>query len=147
MANYFSLNREEIAKFDFTTKITEDITLEARWTKNDVKKWVVTFDTDGANSIDALNVEDGKTIIDVPTPTKEGYKFEGWYLNNKKYDFNKVITSDITLTAKWKKLEKYTVTFNTDGGSSVTSQKIIEGKKARLKETIYLYKHLKRSQR
>lgn len=34
---------------------------------------------------------------------KDGYTFEGWYLNDKKYDFNKNITKDITLTAKYTK--------------------------------------------
>lgn len=32
---------------------------------------------------------------------RRGYDFKGWYLNNKLFDFDTIITSDITLTAKW----------------------------------------------
>lgn len=132
----------EDTRFDFTTKITKDIVLEARWTSASAKKWVVTFDSNGGNSIDSLNVEDGKTIIDIPTPKKEGYTFVAWYYNNKKFDFSTAITKDITLKAEWKKVEKpvsgnnetvttkYTVTFETDGGSAVKSQSVEKNKTA-----------------
>jgi len=127
-------------KFDFTTKITSNITLETRWTKDSVKKWVVTFDTNGGIKIASLNVEDGKVIIDIPNPTREGYEFEGWYYNNERFNFNTVITKDITLVAKWKETEKpvyennviiktrYTVTFDSQGGTKVNSQKVEKNK-------------------
>ena len=44
---------------------------------------------------------DGKVTL--PTPTKEGYEFLGWYLNDELFD-NEVynVASDVTLVAKWK---------------------------------------------
>ena len=37
-------------------------------------------------------------------PTRDGYTFDGWYLDGAEapFDFNTTITSDITLKAKWK---------------------------------------------
>jgi len=60
-----------------------------------------------------------------PAPTKEGYTFTGWYLDEactQKYN-GTTITSDMKLYAGWK-INTYTVTFNSDGGSSVASQKV-----------------------
>ena len=39
-------------------------------------------------------------------PTKEDYRFEGWYLGDDKYDFNSVITGDLELVAKWKQTKQ-----------------------------------------
>ena len=114
-------------KFDFTTGITQNMTLEARWIAANTKTWKVTFDVAGGESIESLNVEDGKKIDKIPTPTKEGYTFDGWYYNGTKYDLEQTVTKDITLVAHWNKnqnITKYTVTFNTDGGSKVKSQSI-----------------------
>ena len=122
-------------KFDFTTKVTEDMVLEARWTSDSAKKWVVTFDSNGGNNIANLNVEGGKKIVDIPSPTREGYTFEGWYYNDVKFDFSTVITSDITLVAKWVQLDTlvsggstavklYTVSFDSKGGTPVSSQRV-----------------------
>ncbi len=50
-------------------------------------------------------------------PTREGYKFLGWYEGDKEFDLKKSnIYEDTTLTAKWEKvnLEKYNVSFVLD---------------------------------
>jgi hypothetical protein len=49
-------------------------------------------------------VEEGKTIVKPNNPIKEDYNFAYWYLEeDKEFDFNTIITSDITLKAKWYK--------------------------------------------
>lgn len=53
-------------------------------------------------------------------PTKEGYTFIGWYSGESKWDFETPVTADLTLTAKWQ-LNRYTITFDTAGGSEVPS--------------------------
>ena len=87
--------------FDFTTGITQDITLTARWLEDSAKKWVVKFDAAGGKYIENLNVIDGEKIEEIPTPVKEGYKFLGWYYNNEKFDFETKVTKNITLVAIW----------------------------------------------
>lgn len=74
-----------------------------------------------------IKIIKGDTINEIKVPDKKGYEFNGWYLENKKYNFNKKVTSDITLVGKW--LKVYNVEFDSDGGSSVDTQKITKGKK------------------
>ena len=62
--------------------------------------FTVTFDTDGGTEIPAQTVENGKTAKPQKT-TKEYFTFQGWYLNDKVYDFSSAVTSDITLKAYW----------------------------------------------
>ena len=104
-------------KFSFNTKITKDITLKANWKK--IIFYTVTFDTDGGNNISSLKIEENNTISKPGNPTKEGYRFIGWQLDEKLFDFNTKIIKDITLKAIWEKIVTYTVTFDADGGSNV----------------------------
>lgn len=67
------------------------------------KSYIVTFETNGADEIKEVEIKKGEKLT-LPTVYKEGYSFDGWYLDtqfNKKYD-NKEIDEDITLYAKWK---------------------------------------------
>ena len=57
------------------------------------------------NKKDTIRVESGTTINKKVIPEKEGYEILGWYLNNELYDFNKTITSDLVLEAKYSKIE------------------------------------------
>lgn len=47
-------------------------------------------------------VKKGDILYEPEIPEKTGYQFEGWYVNNKPFDFKKNITDDIVLTAKWR---------------------------------------------
>ena len=53
-------------------------------------------------------------------PTKEGYTFIGWYKGEEKWNFADAVTEAMTLTAKWQ-INRYTITFDTAGGSEVPS--------------------------
>ena len=63
-------------------------------------------------------VQAGEKAIEPDVPSRQGYQFTDWYLDNTKYDFNTAVTKDMTLTAKWT-VNSYTITFDTDGGSAV----------------------------
>lgn len=60
----------------------------------------VTFEVD--DSADTVVVERGTKVEEPEAPTKSGYTFKGWYSGDDLFDFDTVITEDITLTAKWK---------------------------------------------
>lgn len=64
----------------------------------------VKFNTNGGNNINSIEIEKGAKVNQPTTPTKNGYKFVEWQLNNKKFDFNSTIEENITLTAKWEKI-------------------------------------------
>lgn len=65
----------------------------------------VLFDTDGGSEINPQTIEKGNKVSQPSDPVKKGYKFIEWQLEDKKFDFNEEINSDIKLIAKWEKLE------------------------------------------
>ena len=46
-------------------------------------------------------VQAGETAIGPDVPSRQGYQFTDWYLDDTKYGFNAAVTGDMTLTAKW----------------------------------------------
>lgn len=117
------------SKYNFSSKITSNITLVAKW--RELQKFTVSFDTDGGSSVASQTITEGSKASKPSNPTKSGYTFKEWQLNNSSYNFNNAVNSNITLKAIWTKDPvKYTVSFNSDGGSSVASQSVVEGGKA-----------------
>ena len=83
-------------------------------------KFIVTFDNEGTRT--TAIIDNGAKLTAPAAPTKEGYRFGGWYYDNNggkaKWDFDKdTVTRAMTLTANW--VQTYTVTFETSGGSAV----------------------------
>lgn len=81
---------------------------EATYAVNNYEfKYKITLNPDGGSlSNNFLNVVFGQPFT-LPTPTKDGYTFEGWYDGTTKFEdgvWN--IPNGITLTAKW---ESYTI--------------------------------------
>ena len=63
-------------------------------------------------------VQAGEKAIEPDVPSRQGYQFTDWYLDDTKYDFNAAVTGNMTLTAKWT-ANSYTITFDTGGGSAI----------------------------
>ena len=79
----------------------------------------VTYDYGERGGIYAKQiVQKGEKAIEPDVPSRQGYQFTDWYLDDTKYDFAAPVTGDMTLTAKWT-ANSYTITFDTDGGSEV----------------------------
>ena len=117
-------------EYDFNKEVTSDITLKATWKKQDGNSFVVTFNSDGGSKINSQTVEKDGTVNKPVNPTKQGYTFVSWQLDGKDYDFSTKVTQNITLKAVWKKVDTFTVTFNSDGGSTVKSQSVEKNKTA-----------------
>ena len=78
-------------------------------------KKTVKFDSNGGTHIEDQVVEYGKPASKPDDPTKQGFRFEKWTLNNEEYNFNNPVIEDITLVANYI-MEEYSVVFkNTDG--------------------------------
>lgn len=95
--------------WDFEKEIvTHNITLYAKW---EVAEFIVTFDTKGGNSISPQPTARGaKTQRPLP-PTRNGFVFDDWYTDEALthvYDFNTLVTQNITLYAKWIEAENIT---------------------------------------
>ena len=86
----------------------ENIVLYAQWTVN---TYLVSFNSNGGENIgDTLYINYGSEITDLPTPTKEGYVFLGWYLNGEKIEEGTsfTLTDNVQLTAEWRQETQFT---------------------------------------
>lgn len=113
------------AEFDFNTPITADTTLYAKW--NEI--YTVTFNVGRHGTAPtAQTVENGGKATKPENPTAKGWRFDGWYTDEKctaRYDFDKAVTANTTLYAKWTQL--FTLTFETNGGTKIDSVEAPDG--------------------
>lgn len=115
--------------YDFTTPVTGDVTLVAGWKETPDPTPVthtVTLDAGNGSQPVRVMVVDGEPVGRPADPTRDGYAFKGWTLDGQPYDFAQPVTGDITLTAQWQKPAEYTVTFDTQDGTSVPAQTVTE---------------------
>ena len=102
--------------FDFDSVVNTDMTLKAIWVKNGESIiYTATFDTDGGTKINSQIIKSGEKVVKPANPTKSGYTFKEWQLNGKKYNFDTIMNSNITLKAVWEKVASntsYTITFS-----------------------------------
>ena len=95
------------------------------------EEYTVTFNAYGGFPMpDEQHVKSGEKAVLPAEPTLKGHTFAFWYLgddeeNATAYDFDTPVTGDITLTAKWN-INKYTVTFNSYGGTPVPPAQEVE---------------------
>lgn len=109
-------------------RVSEDITLVAKW--EPCPTFTVTFDTAGGSQVSQKHIVLGGLVPSPDAPTRDGYVFIDWKYNGEPWNFgSNTVSSDITLVAEWKKIEIYTVTFDTDGGSAVAQVMVTEGHK------------------
>ena len=113
-------------KYDFNSPVKGNITIKAVWLRDGI--FNVVFDSAGGSKVNTQEVEKGKMATRPSNPTREGYTFIGWFLNDKEYNFQTPVNEDIKLVAKWE-IIKYTVTFDTKGGTRIPNQTVEYGKK------------------
>lgn len=119
--------------YDFTSSVTADIKLAAKW--NILKMKVDFYQNDGTNTIYTQSeVDYGQKISAPSNPVRTGWNFEGWYKESTSqnvYDFNQTVIADTNIYAKWTKAPEYVaVTFDSDGGTAVPGQSVLKGQKA-----------------
>lgn len=107
------LNADEVCK------LLSDTTVIARYTPN---IYEVFLDVNGGSPLEV-----GKILAtydaaygELPTPTKVGYDFVGWYLGDKEIHSESIvgITAAATLTAHWQ-AKTFNATFDVNGGSDL----------------------------
>jgi len=104
----------------FPYTVTKPVTLYAKW----LRTYQVSFETNGGSEISGFRTA---VIESVQDPVKDDNVFIGWYKDSafkNPVEFPYTLTADTTLYAKWK--QKYTVSFETNGGTNVSSYKAIE---------------------
>lgn len=67
--------------------------------------YTITFDSDGGTYVEPMTVNMNTWLTEPTEPTKEGFVFDGWNYNGKKFLFNRYVndyvTEDVTLKAIW----------------------------------------------
>ena len=90
--------------YNFEEKVKGNITLEARWEKKEKiekENYKVEIEYEEGKKTE-VELTEGK-VVKPSDPEKEGYKFVGWYVNGKLYDFKEKVGSNITIKARWEK--------------------------------------------
>ena len=90
-------------EFNFSTPITGDTKVYAKWTANDYE---VSFVTEHGKAPTSQNVQYNGTASDPGKLKEEGYTFIGWYADaahTTEFNFSTPITGDTKVYAKWEK--------------------------------------------
>ena len=93
-----------------TTMPAESMTVTAQWKIN---QYTITFDTAGGSEIAPVTQDYGTAITAPADPTREGYTFMGWDREIP----TTMPAKNITITAKWKDVEKPTGEIKISGSS------------------------------
>ena len=115
-------NSELTELYSFTTMPKQNITLYAKWVKN---ANVINYELYGGENSEnnVTSFTDGEEIS-LLNPTKKGYIFRGWYLEETYQTRVDRITSDmnedVSLYAKWEAIS-YRITYVSNGGSVINS--------------------------
>ena len=109
--------------FDYDTPISGNITLTASY----MEPYTITFDANGGVvSPDWMYTNPAYKLVNLPTPTRSGYTFDGWFTSGgDKVTLDYVFSGNETITAEWTYIPPppppppatYTVSFNANGGT------------------------------
>ena len=111
------------------TNVSSSVSSSSSSEKSPVIEYTVVFDSQGGTEIPSTKVKRGETVTRPADPARGDDAFTGWYkekaLTNK-FDFDTPIYTDLTLYAGWQEI-KYTVTFDSQGGSGVAPITVKKG--------------------
>ena len=89
---------------EYTTSYTLPYTMPAGnidlyglWTVN---KYTISFNGNGGPTPDSITA-DYNSLITLPSPSRTGYTFGGWYIGETRFESNTMPDENLTLTAKW----------------------------------------------
>ena len=108
-------------------------TYTAQWEEIPVVKYTVTFNANGGSGGTTRQVESGKAVGTLPSTSRSGYTFNGWYTaasGGTKISASTTVTADVTYWAQWTIIPPtvYTVTFSANGGSDTPARQVESGK-------------------
>lgn len=93
-------------RWDFSTPVTHDLTLYAGWRQTRPDTVTVTFDpqAEGVTPPAPLTIDRGDAPGTLPSPRRDGWRFDGWHLDPEgtlPFDPSTRLDTDLTLYAAW----------------------------------------------
>ncbi len=92
------------------------------------QKVLVIFEENGGAEIEDVEISISSTSVQLPTPTREGFTFDGWFLDaelTQPFTLASLLTQNASLTlyAKWvSDVTLYTITYEVNGGTTVSAE-------------------------
>ena len=103
-----------------STKVTGAATYYAHW---EIVNYTITFNANGGTGGTTVNRAYNSTLGTLPTATRDGYKFLGWYTaasGGTQVTASTKVTGEATYYAHWE-VVNYTIIFNANGGTGETT--------------------------
>ncbi|KMQ52126.1 cell wall/surface repeat protein [Chitinispirillum alkaliphilum] len=123
-------NLESSVKWDFNeNQIFGDTTLYANW---NVRDYSISYELYGGNndSLNPLSYTIESETINLSNPSRTGYSFQGWFLEdvfeNEVTEIVSGSSGEVKVYAKWD-INSYTVTFDTQDGEEVSQVSVNHG--------------------
>lgn len=113
---------ELTSAYSFSTPVTDNITLYAKWTAN---TYALSFNAQGGDAVSAVTVTYNAVVGELPTASRAGYTFAGWYtgINGAGTGYTAATiyqtAGNLTLYAKWTP-NTYSLSFDAQGGDAVS---------------------------
>ena len=106
-----------------STTVTRNVTYYAQWTAT-LRSYTATFNGNGGGtpSPSTITKTYGSELGTLPTCSRTGYTFLGWYTASSggtKISSTTKITGTVTYYAQWS-INSYTLTYNVNGGNAVS---------------------------
>lgn len=106
-----------------STTVTGNVTYYAQWTAN-IRSYTATFNGNGGGtpSPSTITKTYGSELGTLPTCSRTGYTFLGWYTASSggtKISSTTKITGTVTYYAQWS-INSYTLTYDVNGGNAVS---------------------------
>jgi len=112
--------------FDSSIALSENTTIYAKW----LTAVTATFSVDGGYAEPAQVIGTGEKVVrpDDEDQVKAGFQFIDWYTDGTfatPFDFATPVTGNVTIYAKY--LEKFFVSYDSNDGSQVAGQMVLDG--------------------
>lgn len=104
----------------FTISNNIDAILETRYTE-ELNTYKLTYDNAGGSGCTYTSASYNTPWGTLCNPTRNGYKFVGWYIDETELTGEELATKNITATAKWQQ-NAYTLTYDNNGGTGCSSK-------------------------
>ena len=89
----------------------------------DTQTYTAILDYNDGQTAQVTYVVTANTLITLPTPTREGYRFDGWYEGSKRVDSPYTVATNVTLTAHWDRISSGGASHPEAGSSSSSSDR------------------------